>query len=137
MGMDSPWFESVVRAIQHRMENWPVRGDLVLENADVRQRILRGDPNAISAFAMVEHDFSQALRAIAAPTLVIWGADDVVSPLRTGQALASAIRGARRSVSEGPGQAPHVPFPERFNPLVIDELDGRQFAAPPDPLAAA
>ncbi len=137
MGVDSPWFESVVRAIQYRMENWPVRGDLVLENADVRQRILRGDPNAISAFAMVEHDFSQALRAIAAPTLVIWGAEDTIAPLRTGQALASAIRGARLTVIEGAGHAPQVQFPDRFNPLVIDELDGKQFAAPPYALAVA
>ena len=137
MGVDSPWFESVVRAIQYRMENWPVRGDLVLENAEVRQRVLRGDPNAISAYAMVEHDFSQALRAITVPTLVIWGAEDTIAPLRTGQALASAIRGARLTVIEGAGHAPQVQFPDRFNPLVIDELDGRQFAAPPYALAAA
>jgi Alpha/beta hydrolase family len=131
MGIDSPWFESVVRAIQNRAENWPLRADLVLENADVRQRILRGDPNAISAFAMVEHDFSQSLRAITAPTLVIWGAEDTIAPLRTGQALASAIPGARLTVIEGAGHAPMVEFPDRFNPLLIDELDGRQFAAPP------
>jgi pimeloyl-ACP methyl ester carboxylesterase len=131
MGVDSPWFESVVRAIQHRMENWPLRGELVLENAGVRQRILRGDPNAISAFAMVEHDFSQSLRAITAPTLVIWGAEDRIAPLRTGQALASAIPRARLTVIEGAGHAPMLQFPERFNPIMLDELDGRQLAAPP------
>ena len=131
MGVDSPWFESVVRAIQNRAENWPVRGELELERAGVRQRMLRGDPSAISAFAMVEHDFSQVLRAIAAPTLVIWGAEDTIAPLRTGQALASAIPGARLTVIEGAGHAPMLQFPDRFNPLLIDELDGRQFAAQP------
>jgi pimeloyl-ACP methyl ester carboxylesterase len=137
MGIDSPWFESVVRAIQHRMENWPVRGDLALEHAGVRQRLLRGDPSAISAFSMVEHDFSAALRAIAAPTLIIWGAEDIIAPLRTGQALASAIPGARLTVIEGAGHAPMVEFPSRFNPIVIDELDGRQFAAQPYALPRA
>jgi pimeloyl-ACP methyl ester carboxylesterase len=131
IGLDSPWFESVVRAIQNRMENWPLRGELVLKDSDVRQRVLRGDPNAISAFAMVEHDFSRVLRAIAAPTLVIWGAEDIIAPLRSGQALASAIPGARLTVIEGAGHAPQLQFPDRFNPLVIDELDGRQFAAQP------
>jgi pimeloyl-ACP methyl ester carboxylesterase len=135
IGMDSPWFESVVRAIQFRMENFPVRSDLVLENADVRQRLLRGDPNAISAFALVEHDFSQSLRAIRAPTLVIWGADDAIAPLRTGQALASAIPRARLVVLEGAGHAPMLQMPSRFNPIVLDELDGRQLAAPPYALA--
>jgi len=131
MGMDSPWFESVVRAIQARAENWPVRGDLVLEHAGVRQRVLRGDPSAISAFAMMEHDFSQTLREIRAPTLVIWGAHDTIAPPRTGQVLAAVIPGARLTLLEGAGHAPQVQFPERFNPVVLDELDGRQFAAPP------
>jgi pimeloyl-ACP methyl ester carboxylesterase len=134
IGIDSPWFESVVRAIQLRAENWPVRGELALERPAIRQRLLRGDPNAISAFAMVEHDFSQILRAIRVPTLVIWGAEDTVAPLRTGQALASAIPGARLVVLEGAGHAPQVQFPDRFNPIVLDEIDGRQVAAPPYPL---
>lgn len=129
LGLDSPWYESVVRAIQLRAENWPIRGELVLERAGVRQRVLRGDPNAIAAFAMVEHDFTESLRTIAAPTLIIWGAEDTIAPLRTGQALAAAIPRARLTVIEGAGHAPQVQFPDRFNPLLIDELDGRQFAA--------
>jgi pimeloyl-ACP methyl ester carboxylesterase len=79
IGMDSPWFESVVRAIQLRAENWPVRGELALERAGVRRRLLRGDPNAISAFAMVEHDFSQVVRAIPPPTHNNRGAEDTQS----------------------------------------------------------
>jgi pimeloyl-ACP methyl ester carboxylesterase len=130
MGMDSPWFDSVVRAIQLRAENWPLRGELALERAGVRRRLLRGDPNAISAFAMVEHDFSQIVRAIRAPTLIIWGAQDTIAPPRTGQALASSIPGARLIVLEGAGHAPQVQMPERFNPLVLDEIDGRQIAVP-------
>jgi hypothetical protein len=117
------------------MENWPERGDLVLADAGVRSRVLRGDPNAISAVAMVTHDFRGALGAIERPTLVIWGAQDIIAPLRTGQALASAIAGARLVVLEGAGHAPHIEFPERFNPILIDELDGRELAAPPYALA--
>jgi pimeloyl-ACP methyl ester carboxylesterase len=130
MGMDSPWFESVVRAIQLRAENWPIRGELALERAGVRRRLLRGDPNAISAFAMVEHDFSRIVRGIAVPTLILWGAEDTIAPVRTGQALASSIPGARLIVLEGAGHAPQVQMPERFNPLVLDEIDGRQIAVP-------
>jgi len=130
MGLDSPWYEAVVRAIQNRVENWPVRGELVLANSGVRQRLLRGDPSAISAFAMVEHDFSRVLGAIRVPTLVIWGAEDLIAPLRAGQALAAAIPGARLTVIEGAGHAPQVQFPDRFNPLILDEIDGQQFAAP-------
>jgi hypothetical protein len=80
---------------------------------------------------MVSHDFSGALRAIGAPTLVIWGADDAIAPLRTGQALASAIASARLVVLEGAGHAPQLEVPERFNPILLDELDGREVPAPP------
>jgi len=131
IGMDSPWFEQVVRAIQLRAENWPIHGKVMLERAGVRRRLFGGDPNAIAAFALVEHDFSEALRAIRAPTLVIWGAEDTIAPPRTGQALASAIGGARLVVLEGVAHAPQVEAPDRFNPIVLDEIDGRQLAAPP------
>jgi hypothetical protein len=135
LGMDSPWFEQVVRAIQQRAENWPIRGELVLERAGVRRRVLRGDPSAIAAFALLEQDFSHALRSIRTPTLVVWGAEDTIAPPRTGQALASAIHGARLVVLEGVGHAPQIQAPKRFNPIVLDEIDGRQLAAPPYALA--
>lgn len=131
IGMDSPWFEQVVRAIQLRVENWPIHGKVMLEREGVRRRLFGGDPNAIAAFALVEHDFSQALRSIKAPTLVIWGAQDSIAPPRTGQALGSAIRGARLVVLEGIAHAPQIEAPERFNPILLDEIDGRPLAAPP------
>ena len=137
IGMDSPWFEQVVRAIQLRAENWPVHGKLALERAGVRRRIFGGDPNAIAAFALVEQNFSEALRTIKVPTLVIWGAEDTIAPVRTGQALASAIRGARLVVLEGIGHAPQLQAPSRFNPIVVEELDGRQLAAQPYALPEA
>jgi hypothetical protein len=127
----------LVRAIQARAEVVPLRGDLVLERAGVRQRILRGDPNAIAAFSLVEHDFSGDLREISAPTLIIWGGDDTIAPLRTGQALAATIPLARLVVLEGLGHAPMVEAPGRFNPVLLDELDGRQIPAPPYALAIA
>ena len=131
VGLDSPWYDSMVRAIQQKVEELPLRGDLVLERAGVRQRILRGDPNAIAAFALVEHDFTEDLRQIIAPTLVIWGGEDTIAPQRTGQAIAATIPLARLVVLEGLGHAPMVEAPTRFNPVLLEELDGRQLAAPP------
>lgn len=136
LGVDSPWFESLVRAIQIRAENWAIRGDLLLERAGVRQRLLRGEPNAIAAFALAEHDFSETLPAIRAPTLVVWGAFDTVAPPRTGEVLAWAIPNARLVVLEGLGHAPQVEAPHRFNPILLEELDGRPLAAPPYALPA-
>lgn len=136
LGVESPWFEQVVRVIRLRAENFPLRSDLALENEAVRRRLLRGDPNAIAAVALLEHDFSRSLRSIRAPALIIWGAEDQVAPLRTGQALASMLPGARLVVLEGVGHAPQIQAPERFSPLLIEELDGRPIPVKPYALEA-
>jgi len=128
---ESQWLDTVLRAIQLRTERVVLPTDLVLGIPAMRQRFLRGDPSTIAAFALIERDFSAALRAIRAPTLLIWGTGDSVAPLRTGQALASAIPGARLAVLEGAGHTPQQEAPERFNSLLLGELDGGQAAAPP------
>ncbi|HEX6691456.1 MAG TPA: alpha/beta fold hydrolase [Burkholderiales bacterium] len=133
---ESQWLDTVLRAIQLRTERLALPTDLVLGIPAARGRLLRGDPNAIAAFALVEQDFGPALRAIRAPTLLIWGTGDSVAPLRTGQALASTIPGARLAVLEGVGHTPQQEAPERFNALLLGELDGRA-AAPPYALPRA
>ena len=139
VGADSPWFEMLSRLITAQAENLPARGAMSLELPQVRQRILRGDPGAIAAMALVEHDLSRGLRAIQAPTLVIWSSDDRVAPLRSGQAIASAVPGARLVVIPDAGHAPQVNRPERFNALLRDELRGKlelkPYAQPPAPPA--
>src|SRR5260370_5127545 len=125
LGADAPWLEVVTRAIQAQAENLPTGSRIALHLPAVRQRLLRGDPAAIAALALVEHDFSNALRAIRAPTLVVWGSDDRIAPLRTGQALAAVIPGARLVGSPAPGPSPRPDSRERFAGLVLDELGGR------------
>lgn len=122
---DAPWFDSLVRTVLTRVENIPISGETVLGIPALRQRMLRGEPNAIAAYALVEHDFSRALRSIRAPTLVVWGSDDRVAPLRTGQMAAATIPGARLAVIEGTGHTPMLQATARFNGIVLDELQGR------------
>ena len=138
VGADSPWLEILSRFIANQAENLPAKS-MAIEIPQVRQRMLRGDPSAIAGYALVEHDLSRALRAIKAPTLIIWSSDDKVAPPRTGQALASAIPGARLAVIGEAGHAPQVTQPERFNALLRDELRGKldlkPYALPPAPPA--
>jgi pimeloyl-ACP methyl ester carboxylesterase len=130
VGADSPWLDMLSRFIATQAENLPAKGVLSIENAQVRQRLLRGDPTTIAGLALVEHDLSRGLRTIKAPTLIIWSSDDKIAPLRTGQALASAIAGARLAVIADAGHAPQVTQPERFNALLRDELRGKLDAKP-------
>jgi hypothetical protein len=137
LGSDSPWLDMLSRVITIQAENLPAKGVMSLEQPQVRQRMLRGDPHAIAALALVEHDLSRGLRAIKAPTLVVWSSDDRVAPPRTGQAIASAVPGARLVIIDNAGHAPQISQPERFNALLIDELRGKLDVKPyAQPLAA-
>jgi pimeloyl-ACP methyl ester carboxylesterase len=133
---DAPWFDSFVRTILTRVESVPLSSELVLGIPALRQRMLRGEPNAIAAYALVEHDFSGALRGVRAPTLVIWGSEDRVAPLRTGQMAAALVPGARLAVIEGADHTPMLSAAARFNALVLDELEER-LALPPYALPKA
>lgn len=133
---DAPWFDSMLRGLLARIDGLPVNRDLVLRLPALRQRLFRGDPAVIAAYALGEHDFSEALRRVTAPTLLIWGGDDKVAPLRTGQLAAATIPGARLRVLPGVGHAPQLQVPEQFNAIVLDELQGRTAPAPPAPAMA-
>jgi pimeloyl-ACP methyl ester carboxylesterase len=135
IGADSPLFPAISRAIHRRAESWPDDDALAIERAGVRRRLLGGEPAAIAAVSMTGWDFSEELRAIRAPTLVVWGARDRIAPPRTGQALASAIPQARLVVLDAVAHAPQIEAPLRFAGLLMGELDGA-LVTPPYALAA-
>jgi pimeloyl-ACP methyl ester carboxylesterase len=127
---EAPWFTASLHTLLTRADGVSFSTDSILTSAAVRKQLFRGDPNAIAAYTLVGHDFSHALRSIAAPTLLIWGSEDKVAPLRTGQMAAATIPNARLAIIRGVGHTPMLQAPERFNSIVLDELQGRR-AEPP------
>ena len=65
--------------------------DIVMEFAPLRQRILGGKPERIAALGLILQDYGPLIAKIKTPTLVVWGADDMVAPLRTGLMLADRL----------------------------------------------
>ena len=121
---DAPWVDSLMRGAISRIENIPVSRDMVLRTPGLRQQLLRGDPGLIAAFALGEHDFSSALRNITMPTLLIWGSEDQVSPLRTGHLANALIANSRLELVPGAAHSPQLEDPDRFNVLLLEELAG-------------
>lgn len=62
------------------------------------------------------------LGRIAAPTLVLWGADDGIVTAEYGRAYAGLIPGARFELIEGAGHHPEIEQPERFAETVAGFL---------------
>ena len=71
-----------------------------------------------------EWDWRPALRAVAAPTLVIRGTMDHV-PLESAREWAAAVPNGRLLLLEGSGHFPYLDAPEKFFAAAATFLDGR------------
>ena len=125
----APWIDSVLERLIARVENLPLSREMVLRTPAMRQKMLRGDPNLIAAFALGEHDYSEALRGITMPTLLIWGTEDRIAPLRTARLANALILGSRLELVPGAGHTPMLDDPDRFNALLLEDLAGGRTAA--------
>lgn len=121
--------DALVAATILKFEDLPLDLDILLENEVFRATVLGGDPAGIAALALVESNFSSILHRIEAPTLILWGTEDQVTPMRTGILLEGILKNAR--LVKIP-QAAHLPMFEqadRFNREVSHFLA----APPPEP----
>ena len=66
-----------------------------------------------------------ALGRIAAPTLLLWGEDDDLVPVRYGHAAAAAIPGSQLVVLPGVGHIPSIDAPRDFVRILTDFAAGR------------
>ncbi len=61
---------------------------------------------------------SRRIHRVAAPTLVVWGAEDGIVPPAYGADFQELITGARLEMLDGTGHLPHIQQPERVSALV-------------------
>ncbi len=97
----------------------------ILHDPDLRATYFRGS-RIIAALGLVLSNFSADLDKIDKPTLIVWGDNDNVAPLRTGKLLEYKIKGSVLKTIHAAGHAPMLTQPELFNHLVLTA-----FASPP------
>jgi pimeloyl-ACP methyl ester carboxylesterase len=96
--------------------------DIVLELAPLRQRLLGGKPERIAALGLILQDFGPVIARIRAPTLVVWGGDDMIAPLRTGLMLADRLPDAQLVVFPGIGHQVMAQAPAQLVPQIEHHL---------------
>jgi pimeloyl-ACP methyl ester carboxylesterase len=82
--------------------------------------VLRTSPLTLltAARATATADLFQEAGQAAVPTLVVWGADDLIVPLEVGQRLATCMPAAQLCVVPGVGHQPMWEAPRVFNQVV-------------------
>jgi len=80
----------------------------VAPRTELLQRLVYGD----------EH-LDDRLKLIAAPTLVVWGRADKLTPPELGERIVAAVPNARLVVFEDGAHSPNVEQPVRFNRLLL------------------
>ena len=85
---------------------------------------LRADPRSLFAATqqLLRSDWSHILSEIEAPTLIIWGDRDKVTPLKIGEAMHLAIPGSQFVVIEQAGHNSMWDQPNSFNQKLLDFL---------------
>ncbi len=112
------------------------RGDLL--SAPLARELMGGSgkPAFLPALeAVLAHPIEERLGEIACPSLLVWGRQDRVIPVRDAKAFARAMPGLRVELLDATGHVAMLERPARFNAL-LEELLAEQPAAVPARAAA-
>jgi pimeloyl-ACP methyl ester carboxylesterase len=77
----------------------------------------------------LQPDWESHLRRISAPTLIVWGEHDGITPLALGYQIAAVVPGARLITLAKTGHNPMWERPDAFNAEVLRFLAGRDDAS--------
>jgi pimeloyl-ACP methyl ester carboxylesterase len=107
--------------------------ELVIGNATMRQKVLQASPSKIAGLALVLDDFSELIPRVTAPTLIVWGRNDTIAPLRTGRLLQTTLPDAHLEILENSAHVPMQDNSDKFNSLVLGHLHASASASTPVP----
>ncbi len=103
--------------------------DQYIETA-LTNKLKRGDGYTINSFIeslLRGEDFLDGkAKAIKAPTLILWGKNDALTPLGIGKAFAEDIQGAQLVVIDNCGHVPQLEKAGEFNTALLKFLNGVQ-----------
>src|SRR5437879_3468638 len=112
------WLTNLARKVLAPLERLHFDPQVILSSPQLRQSLLRADPAKIAGLAVVSEDLRRELPKIRADTLIVWGAQDTLAPLRTGKVLEMKLPRARLAVIERAGHEPMLEAPERFRAVL-------------------
>ena len=129
----SDWLTNLARKLLAPLQRLNLDPQVILSSQQLRQSLLGADPAKIAGLAVVSEDLRVELPKVRADTLIIWGAQDRLAPLRTGKVLALKLPRARLAVIERAGHELMLEAPERFRAVIEPFLERGLPPAPASP----
>jgi pimeloyl-ACP methyl ester carboxylesterase len=117
-----------LQQILGRAEQTNLDLQMILTIPALREKLLQNDPMKIAGLTVALEDMSREIPKIKTETLVIWGKQDTIAPLRTGKLLAHVLPHAQLAVIERAAHVPMQQTPDQFRDLLEPYL--RQGLAP-------
>lgn len=107
-----------LRASADLEEIW--RSFVSLEDADARQAFIHTVRSIIDFGGQRVSAGDRLYLAADLPTLIVWGEDDPLIPVRHGRDAHASIPGSRLEIFAGAGHFPYREDPERFTSVLLD-----------------
>lgn len=96
------------------------------ERLDEIERMLCGVRNKLRLVKLARSlracNLHAHLPEVAAPTLLVWGQQDTITPIDTAQVFAERLPNARLRVLDQCGHSPNIEWPDKFNRLAEEFL---------------
>ncbi len=106
------------------------RIDKILQSPEQRQRILGGDPHKIAGLALANFDFSNLIYEIETPAVILWGAEDSITSVRTAKVLNHTLKRTQLHIIPEAGHNMIADKPQLFNRLLHDSLTSQDWQSP-------
>ncbi|VAW93730.1 hypothetical protein MNBD_GAMMA23-695 [hydrothermal vent metagenome] len=120
---DMPIVQELANTFFQNLDAVPLDVRDALQVPELRRIILNGNSIPIASVAVSTEDFSGAIRKNKTPTLIIWGAYDLVTPIRTGKILQVRMPKAYLKILSRSAHSSMADQPAAFNRLMLAHLD--------------
>jgi pimeloyl-ACP methyl ester carboxylesterase len=125
-------FGTIMSSVVEEAETPNISGriDKILQSPEQRQKILGGDPHKIAGLALANFDFSSMIYEIETPAVILWGAEDAITPIRTAMILNHTLKRSQLHIVPGIGHNMIGDKPQLFNRLLHDSLTTQDWPSP-------
>ncbi len=123
-------FSNFIDKIVNKFDNSKIINlDTVLSTELLRGTILRGNPNIIAAVALVQENFNGIPQDIKTKTMLIWGEEDDIAPLKTGYVLNKLIPNSVLKVIPHSKHIPMITDKEKFLEQLFEHFSNQNIIA--------